>query len=53
LSCFHIFYGLNEFFAWRWISCGECVMKNQMINVNRMWKLIFCRKAIVLMILIK
>ena len=27
--------------------------KNQMINVNKMWKLIFCQKAIVLMILIK
>ena len=34
-------------------SHGECVMKNQMINVNKMQKLISCRKAIVLMILIK
>ena len=50
---FHIFYGLNEFSAWRWISYGECAMKNQMINVNKMWKLISYWKAIVLMILIK
>jgi hypothetical protein len=50
---FIIFYGLNKFFAWRWIACGECVMKNQMINVNKTWKLISYRKAIVLMILIK
>ena len=35
LSCFHIFYGLNEFSARRWISRGECVMKNQMMNVNK------------------
>jgi hypothetical protein len=50
---FSYFLRLNEFSAWRWISRGDCVMKNQMINVNKMWKLIYCQKAIVLQILIK